>query len=81
MSVQDPIVGWLAQKVRQLGESRPLTWRACHAIRDMLGADGASITIENSSMARVTLCASERDGRMAGEPARCAPGRAVPGRV
>jgi hypothetical protein len=59
MSVQDPIVGRLAQKVRQLGESRPLTWRACHAIRDMLGADGASITIENSSVARITLCASD----------------------
>jgi hypothetical protein len=59
MTVQDPLVGRLTQAVRQLGESRPLTWRACHAIRDMLGAHGASITIENSSIARVTLCASD----------------------
>ena len=59
MTVQDPLVGRLTQAVRQLGESHPLTWRACHAIRDMLGVDGASITIENSSIARVTLCATD----------------------
>jgi hypothetical protein len=59
MTVQGPLVGRLVQAVRQLGESRPLTWRTCHAIRNMLGADGASITMENSSIARVTLCASD----------------------
>ena len=59
MTVQDPLVGRLTQAVRELGESRPLTWRACHAIRDMLGVNGASITIENSSIARITLCATD----------------------
>ena len=59
MTVQDPLAGRLAQAVTDLGESRPLTWRACHAINGLLGADGASITVENSSVARVTLCATD----------------------
>jgi hypothetical protein len=59
MRVQDPLIGPLAQAVTDLGDSRPLTWRACHAINSLLGADGASITVDNSSVARVTLCATD----------------------
>jgi hypothetical protein len=59
MTDLDPLVSRLVQAVKNFEEDRPLTWRACHAVNDMLGADGASITIENSSMARVTLCATD----------------------
>ena len=56
---QEQLVNRLEQAVRDLGEDRPLTWRSCHALRDILGVDGVSITLENSSVARVTLCASD----------------------
>jgi hypothetical protein len=59
MAVRDPLVSRLARALRELGESRPLTWRACHAIKDLAGADGASITLENSSMSRLTVCATD----------------------
>ena len=59
MTGQDPLVSRLEQAVRDLGEDRPLTWRACHALNDILQTDGASITLENSSVARVTLCATD----------------------
>ena len=59
MTGQEPLVQRLEQAVRDLGEDRPLTWRACHALRDILGTDGVSITLENSSVARVTLCATD----------------------
>lgn len=60
MADQDPLVSRLVQAVKEFGESRPLAWRVCHAFADMLGADGASITLENSSMARVTVCATDQ---------------------
>jgi hypothetical protein len=59
MTGQDTLVTRLAQAVRAFGEEHALTWRACHAINDLLGADGASITIDNSSVTRVTLCATD----------------------
>jgi hypothetical protein len=61
---QDPLVSRLAQAVKEFGESRPLTWRVCHAFRDVVGADGASITFENSSMARVTICATDQSAEL-----------------
>ena len=64
MADQDPLVSRLAQAVKEFGESRPLTWRACHAFRDVVGADGASITFENSSMARVTVCATDQPAEL-----------------
>jgi ANTAR domain-containing protein len=56
MTDPESLVHQLGRVVRDLGEDHPLTWRVCHAVTDILGADGASITIENSSVARVTLC-------------------------
>jgi ANTAR domain len=50
----------LAQAITRLGADRPLTWRACHAVRDLLAADGASITLLASTPLRVTLCATDR---------------------
>ena len=64
MTGQEPLVHRLEHAVRDLGEDRPLTWRACHAVTDILGADGASITIENSSVARVTLCATDETAEL-----------------
>lgn len=79
MTVQDPLAGWPAQAVRQSGESRPLTWRPCQAIRHILELT-ASITVENSSMARGHGLPHRQGSRMTGEPARCSPGRTVPDR-
>jgi hypothetical protein len=56
MTDPESLVHQLGRVVRDLGEDHPLTWRVCHAVTDIPGADGASITIENSSVARVTLC-------------------------
>lgn len=50
----------LAQRVGRGSASRPLPWRLCHAARDLMGADGASITLENTTPGRVTLCATDR---------------------
>jgi hypothetical protein len=49
----------LAQAITGLGADRPLTWRACHAVRDLLAADGASITLLCSDPSRVTLCTTD----------------------
>jgi hypothetical protein len=64
MPDQGLLVSRLAQAVKEFGESRPLTWRACRAFRDVVGADGASITFENSSMARVTICATDQSAEL-----------------
>jgi hypothetical protein len=50
----------LAQAITRLGADRPLTWRACHAVRDLLAADGASITLLCSAPSRVTLCTTDQ---------------------
>lgn len=64
MADQGPLVSRLAQAIKEFGESRPLTWRACRAFRDVVGADGASITFENSSMARVTICVTDQSAEL-----------------
>jgi hypothetical protein len=38
----------------------PLTWRICHAARDLLEVDGAALTLENSTPGHVTLCTTDR---------------------
>lgn len=50
----------LAQAVGRGPASRSLPWRVCHAARDLIGADGASITLENTTPGRVTLSATDR---------------------
>jgi hypothetical protein len=40
--------------------SSPLTPWVCRATRNLLGAAGASITLENSTPRRVTLCATDK---------------------
>jgi GAF domain/ANTAR domain len=50
----------LALAVASEPDSSPLTLRVCQATRDLLGAEGASITLENSTPNRVTLCATDR---------------------
>lgn len=64
MADQDPLVSRLEQAVKAFGETRPLTWRAGQAFTGVVGADGTSITLENSSMARVTVCATDQASAM-----------------
>ncbi len=50
----------LALAVASEPVSSPLTMRVCRATRNLLGAEGASITLENSTPHRVTLCAADK---------------------
>jgi len=50
----------LALAVAHEPEMYPLTMRVCRATRSLLGAEGASITLENSTPNRVTLCATDK---------------------
>lgn len=54
------LVTRLTQAITRLGADRPLTWRACHAVRDLLAADGASITLKCSGPAWVTVCSTDK---------------------
>jgi transcriptional regulator with GAF, ATPase, and Fis domain len=49
----------LASAVASAPEHENHTWRMCEAARRILGADGASITMENASANRITLCATD----------------------
>jgi transcriptional regulator with GAF, ATPase, and Fis domain len=49
----------LASAVADAPESESLTWRLCDAARRILGADGASISMDVESTNRVTLCATD----------------------
>jgi hypothetical protein len=49
----------LAQAVARKPAEHPLTWRVCHAAREVADVDGASITMDNSAPNRVTLCATD----------------------
>jgi hypothetical protein len=49
----------LAQAVARKPAEHPLTWRVCHAAREVMGVDGASITMDNSAPNRVILCATD----------------------
>ena len=60
MFSQASLISRLWQTVGQEPASRPLPCRLCYAARDLLAADGASITLENSTPGRVTLCSTDR---------------------
>lgn len=49
----------LASAVASAPESESFTWRLCEATRRLLGADGASLTVDNASPNRITLCATD----------------------
>jgi GAF domain-containing protein/ANTAR domain-containing protein len=59
MTSRSALLGRLAAMVAKSEPAQPLTWRLCHATRELLSADGASITLENSTPYRVTLCATD----------------------
>jgi hypothetical protein len=59
MTSRSALLGRLAAMVARSQPGQPLTWRLCHATREILSADGASITLENSTPYRVTLCATD----------------------
>jgi hypothetical protein len=61
---QAALLSRLALAVASEPESSPLTLRVCRATRDLLGAEGASITLENSTPNRVTLCATDEPAGM-----------------
>jgi hypothetical protein len=50
----------LAVAVAARAGELPLTLRLCEACRELLGADGASITVENANLNRVTIAATDR---------------------
>jgi hypothetical protein len=49
----------LARVVADRASERPLTWRLCEACRQLLGADSAAITIENTSVTRMTVATTD----------------------
>lgn len=50
--------GWAAM-LASLPADRPQTWRLCEALRKLLRADGAVITMEYLSEIRTTVCATD----------------------
>ena len=44
------MLGRLMQAGADAGDGRPLTWRVCHAVTGLLGADGGSITVGGPAM-------------------------------
>ena len=50
----------LASAVSKMPAEHPLAERVCAAARELLGADGASVTIDNPARHRVTLCATDK---------------------
>jgi hypothetical protein len=56
----------LAGAIARDAARHPLPWRACHAVRDLLGADGAAVTIRLPGGDRLSLCATgDRSQRLA----------------
>lgn len=55
--------GRLAKRVAEGPPERPLAQRVCEALRELLGVDGASMTLENLSAHRVTWCATDERAR------------------
>lgn len=60
MTDRATLLSRLAQAVARESAEHPLTWRVCHAAREVMGVDGASITMDNSAPNRVLLCATDR---------------------
>ncbi len=59
MSDPSALLRRLAEALAAEPHHDPLSWRLCHASRRLLGVDGASITLENATPDRVTLCATD----------------------
>ena len=59
MTDRATLLSRLAQAVAREPAEHPLTWRVCHAAREVMGVDGASITMDNSAPNRVILCATD----------------------
>jgi GAF domain-containing protein len=59
MTERADLLGRLATIVAQGAHERPLTERLCQACRQLLDADGASITVEYETPHRVTVCATD----------------------
>lgn len=53
------VLARLATTLATLDVDQPQTWRLCEAIRRVLGADGAAITLEYGSESRTTICATD----------------------
>lgn len=53
------LLSQLAATLTSLPEDQPQTWRLCEAVRRILGADGAVITVEYLSPTRATVCATD----------------------
>ncbi len=59
MSEPARVLTKLAAAMVSRADQQPLTWRLCDACRQVLGADGAAITVENTSMNRMTVAATD----------------------
>jgi hypothetical protein len=59
MTEKADLLSRLATIVAQGAHERPLTERLCQACRQLLDADGASITVEYETPHRVTVCATD----------------------
>lgn len=53
------VLARLATAVAGNSTEGPLTWRLCHACQQLLGADGASITIDTSTLDHLTLAVTD----------------------
>lgn len=60
MAQRSGLLAKFARAVAESRESESLSWRLCDASRQVLGADGASITVDNDSPNRVTLSATDQ---------------------
>jgi hypothetical protein len=52
--------GRLESAVARLPRRLPLAERVCEALRELLGGDGASVTINNLSTSRMTWCTTDK---------------------
>jgi hypothetical protein len=59
MTSRSALLSQLATLIAEGRTESPLSWRLCHATQVLLKAGGASITLENSTPNRVTLCATD----------------------
>src|SRR2546430_4241131 len=51
--------GRLDRAVAERPPGLPLAERVCEALRELLGADGASVTVDNLTVDRVTWCSTD----------------------
>ncbi len=53
------VLARLASLVAEAGTTRPLSWRLCDACRQLLHVDSAAITLNNSTVNRLTVAATD----------------------